>query len=77
MLDAAGEIIEIDLSQERMKLSVRHFTIFSPTDRENIHDHNFTVGAPFSARITGNGMLCDHAILKDAVTKVCDSLDVH
>jgi 6-pyruvoyltetrahydropterin/6-carboxytetrahydropterin synthase len=74
-LDTSRGIVEIDLAKERMKFSAGHFTIFSATERENFHGHNFTVQAAFKARITGDGMVCDYAILKDAVTRVCDSLD--
>jgi 6-pyruvoyltetrahydropterin/6-carboxytetrahydropterin synthase len=73
--DAAADIVEIDLSKERMKFSAGHFTIFSATDRENLHGHNFTVSAIFSARLIGNGMVVDYAVLKDVVTRICDSLD--
>lgn len=70
-----GPIIEIDLSKEHMKFSAGHFTIFSATERENLHGHSFTVAVTFQARIVDNGLVCDYGILKKVVTKVCDSLD--
>ena len=33
----------IDLYKEDMKFSAGHFTIFSATERENLHGHNFRV----------------------------------
>jgi 6-pyruvoyltetrahydropterin/6-carboxytetrahydropterin synthase len=68
-------IVEIDLSKERMKFSAGHFTIFSATERENLHGHNFTVAVTFKAQILDNGMVCDYGILKKVAQKVCDSLD--
>ncbi|EQD50251.1 hypothetical protein B1A_13514, partial [mine drainage metagenome] len=34
--------VEVDLSKERMKFSAGHFTVFSASERENLHGHNFT-----------------------------------
>jgi 6-pyruvoyltetrahydropterin/6-carboxytetrahydropterin synthase len=67
--------IEIDLSKERMKFSSGHFTIFSATERENLHGHNFGVAAAFKAEVGTNGLAVDYGLLKDALMKVCDSLD--
>jgi 6-pyruvoyltetrahydropterin/6-carboxytetrahydropterin synthase len=64
-----------DLSKEQMKFSAGHFTIFSATQRENLHGHNFTVGAIFKARITDNGIVCDYGILKKTIMNVCNSLN--
>lgn len=67
--------IELDLSKERMKFSSGHFTIFSATERENLHGHNFGVAVTFKAEVGANGMVVDYGVLKDAVMRLCDSLD--
>ena len=33
----------LELYKEEMKFSAGHFTIFSATERENLHGHNFSV----------------------------------
>ena len=66
---------EVDLSKERMKFSAGHFTIFSATERENLHGHNFTVGAVFTTAIPDRGLACDYAVLKKFVQAICDRLD--
>ncbi len=67
--------VEVDLSKERMKFSAGHFTIFSATERENLHGHNFTVGAVFTTAIPDRGLACDYAVLKKFVQAICDRLD--
>ena len=67
--------VEVDLSKERMKFSAGHFTVFSPSERENLHGHNFTVGAVFTTAVPEEGLACDYAVLKKHVQAICDRLD--
>jgi 6-pyruvoyltetrahydropterin/6-carboxytetrahydropterin synthase len=75
--EAIQRVVEIDLAKERLKFSAGHFTIFSATERENLHGHNFAVAVRFKAAMRANGMVCDYAVLKESVANVCDSLDEH
>lgn len=61
----------IELFKEGMKFSAGHFTIFSATERENIHGHNFNVYVSLTANILGNGMCFDYGIYKERITKFC------
>ena len=67
--------VEVDLSKERMKFSAGHFTVFSASERENLHGHNFTVGAVFTTAVPEVGLACDYAVLKKHVQAICDRLD--
>ena len=67
--------VEVDLSKERMKFSAGHFTVFSASERENLHGHNFAVGAVFSTEVPDEGLACDYAVLKKHVQAICDRLD--
>jgi hypothetical protein len=40
----------IEIQKEYLHFSAAHFTIFSATVRENLHGHNFHVGAQLSRR---------------------------
>ena len=75
MDDRVMRTVEVDLSKERMKFSAGHFTIFSSTDRENLHGHNFAVGAVFTTEVPDQGLACDYAVLKRHVQAICDRLD--
>ena len=75
MDDRVMRAVEVDLSKERMKFSAGHFTIFSSTERENLHGHNFAVGAVFTTEVPDRGLACDYAVLKRHVQAICDRLD--
>jgi 6-pyruvoyltetrahydropterin/6-carboxytetrahydropterin synthase len=61
----------IELYKENMKFSAGHFTIFSATERERLHGHNFTVYVSFEARMLDNGMCFDYGLYKDRIVKQC------
>lgn len=65
----------IDLFKENFKFSSGHFTIFSATDRENLHGHNFIVHLSFDADIEENGMIFDYAVAKRHMETMCKSLN--
>ncbi len=67
----------IELAKENMRFSAGHFTIFSATQRENFHGHNFTVKAEFVLKITENGMAADYDILKTFILDICNRLNEH
>ena len=61
----------IELFKEEMKFSAGHFTIFSATERENLHGHNFTVAVALSGTVNDNGLLGDYGIFKHKVREMC------
>ncbi len=61
----------IELHKEEMKFSAGHFTIFSATNRENLHGHNFTVYVALTGAVVENGILADYGPLKQAVITRC------
>lgn len=65
----------IDLFKEEMKFSAGHFTIFSATQRENLHGHNFTLHVELEAPIDENGMTHDYRATKRRLTELCRSLN--
>lgn len=65
----------IELDKDYLKFSAAHFTIFSETERERMHGHNFKVTAHFHATVGDNGMCVDYSELKKKVLTVCQRLD--
>ena len=65
----------IELFKEHFKFSSGHFTIFSPTDRENLHGHNFTVGVTIDCEVRGNGIAVDYAAYKRRIADLCSQLN--
>ncbi len=65
----------IEVYKEGMKFSAAHFTIFSATERERLHGHNFSVYAMIEAPVGANGMCFSYVELKDRLRTLCATLD--
>lgn len=65
----------IHIDKEAHKFSAAHFTIFSATERERLHGHNFSVSARIVAPVDDNGLTGDYAVYKAEIRKLCDALD--
>ena len=65
----------IEISKEYLHFAAAHFTLFSDTERENLHGHNFQVTLDAEAAIAENGLTFDYNILKKALKQMCDDLD--
>lgn len=65
----------IEISKEYLHFAAAHFTLFSPTERENLHGHNFQVTLDADAPMQDDGLTFDYNILKKAVKQLCDDLD--
>jgi len=68
-------ICTIRLHKESMKFSAAHFTIFSATERERLHGHNFQVQVDICAPTSDNGMLVNYQQLKKHARQCCKQLD--
>lgn len=68
-------ITRIELFKENFKFSSGHFTIFSATERENLHGHNFTLHAVFDAEVQENGMIFDYYLAKRFLEAECRELN--
>ncbi len=65
----------IELSKEYLHFAAAHFTLFSSTERENLHGHNFHVAANIDSDVGEDGLAFDYNIVKRAVKALCDSWD--
>ena len=65
----------IEISEEYLHFAAAHFTLFSDTERENLHGHNFQVTLDAEAPIAEDGLTFDYNILKKALKQMCDDLD--
>ena len=65
----------IEISKEYLHFAAAHFTLFSETERENLHGHNFQVTLDADAPMQDDGLTFDYNILKKAVKQLCDDLD--
>jgi 6-pyruvoyltetrahydropterin/6-carboxytetrahydropterin synthase len=65
----------INICKEALKFSGAHFTIFSATDRERLHGHNFRVRAEVTAPVDDNGMCFNYQEIKTRLRTICHALD--
>ena len=70
-----GRRFTLELFKEDMKFSAGHFTIFSATERERLHGHNFAVQVHIEARMQANGMGFDYGVYKKRIRELCDAWD--
>ena len=75
MSEPINDAVTIRLAKENMKFSAGHFTIFSASERERLHGHNFRVELDIEARMLGNGMCFDYGIYKARVVALCRELN--
>lgn len=65
----------IEISKEDLKFSAAHFTIFSATERERLHGHNFRVSLDLTAEVGDDGMCFSYVEIKKRLRKLCATLD--
>lgn len=65
----------LELAKEDMKFSAGHFTIFSATERERLHGHNFQVQVNLEAHLQDNGMGFDYGLYKQRIRELCARWD--
>lgn len=70
-------IASLDIQKEEFSFSAGHFTIFSATDREALHGHNYYVSLHFECLIEENGLSFDYRYYKKQMKTLCEQLDRH
>jgi len=66
----------IELHKESMKFSAGHFAIFSATERERLHGHNYTVCVALTTEITDEGYSFDYRHYKKKIHHLCEQLNM-
>ncbi len=66
-------LIEID--KEYFNFSAAHFTIFSATERERLHGHDYRVSAKILAPVADDGLCFNYGLAKVRLRKICEVLD--
>jgi len=69
------KIATINLFMQYLKFSAAHFTIFSETERERLHGHNYFVKCSITAPVGDNGMIGDYRVFKKRLVNIVDALD--
>lgn len=70
-----SDSVVIEVDNQYLHFSAAHFTIFSSTERERLHGHNFSVRARATSTVQEEGLAFNYLVLKKAIYQVCQSLD--
>lgn len=70
-------IASLEIHKEEFSFSAGHFTIFSATEREQMHGHNYYVSIAFNKKIQHNGLSFDYRYYKKKMLALCNQLDRH
>ncbi len=68
---------KLTIHQTEFSFSAGHFTIFSATERETLHGHNYHVSVSFHVNIGDNGLSFDYRHYKRMIKQWCNSIDRH
>ena len=69
------QLATLHIDKQAHKFSAAHFTIFSSTERERLHGHNYGVSARIVAKMGENGFSADYNLYKRCLQKLCDAHD--
>ncbi|HLB42723.1 MAG TPA: 6-carboxytetrahydropterin synthase [Gammaproteobacteria bacterium] len=72
-----SRIATLEIHKEELSFSAGHFTIFSATEREHLHGHNYNVHVAFNIYIKQNGLSFDYRFYKKKILTLCALLDRH
>lgn len=74
-LTSTADLTTIEISKEDIKFSAAHFTLFSATERERLHGHNFAVRLAVTAPVGDDGICFSYKEIKTRLRALCDALD--
>ncbi len=69
------QLTTLYIDKESHKFSAAHYTIFSATERERLHGHNYSVSVKISAPMGENGFSADYNVYKQRIAVLCEALD--
>ena len=70
-----ARLATLELSSNKMSFSAGHFTIFSSTDRETMHGHNYHVVALITAAVNENDITFNYRDYKNKIINLCDEIN--
>jgi len=70
-----NRLTTIEIHKQYLHFSIAHFTIFSATERERLHGHNFRIAVSITGEVDDNGLCFDYAIYKKILQALCVRFD--
>ncbi len=70
-------VASLTIHKDELEFSAGHFTIFSATEREALHGHNYYVAVSFEFEVEEIGLSFDYRHYKKKLRALCNQLDRH
>lgn len=70
-------VASLTIHKDELEFSAGHFTIFSATEREALHGHNYYVAVSFELELAEQGLSFDYRHYKKKLLALCNQLDRH
>lgn len=68
-------IASLEIHKDELAFSAGHFTIFSATEREQLHGHNYNVSLKMDLTVGANGLSFDYRYYKHKLEILCKEID--
>lgn len=75
MKNEISNLAVVIIDREDLKFSAAHFTLFSATQRERLHGHNFYVSLELTSKIKNDGMSVNYTLYRDKIKNLCLQLN--
>jgi 6-pyruvoyltetrahydropterin/6-carboxytetrahydropterin synthase len=72
---SAPAVSTIEISKDYLHFNAAHFTLFSATEREDLHGHTFYVAATVDSPVGDDGLAFDYGLFKEVLEALCHELD--
>lgn len=72
---SAPAVTTIEISKDYLHFNAAHFTLFSATEREDLHGHTFYVAASVDSPVGDDGLAFDYNLFKTTLKALCDEVD--
>lgn len=68
-------LVTLEIEKQFMHFAAAHFTIFSATERERLHGHNYYLAVNITGEIDNNGLCFDYNLPKERLRVICEELN--
>ncbi|EKD92028.1 MAG: 6-pyruvoyl tetrahydropterin synthase [uncultured bacterium] len=69
--------VVLHFNHGKLKFSVGHFTIFSATERETLHGHNYSLEVVLTTSLGEPGIAFDYRLFDEKLISLCQQLNWH
>jgi 6-pyruvoyltetrahydropterin/6-carboxytetrahydropterin synthase len=74
-LSIMPRLVTLQIEKQFMHFAAAHFTIFSATERERLHGHNYYLAVNITGEIDNNGLCFDYNLPKERLRVICEKLN--